>query len=158
MTTRTLSPYPLASVRRQWQPFLEQADTPATLRIGGMLLQALACESSARVLYMDGWQEYEQDRNGLAMCYSLCAVLNEFVESSGKWAQIADSLDEQLKQEEDEYLRQLYDLSVHTHRRVSFLQFTVQSELQDVAKAHKVLLSIGILDEPRQEEETSDDR
>lgn len=144
---RTLPPYPLDGVSRQWQPFIEQATTSATFFIGSVLLRTLAQEASARVLYTDAWKEYDREQDGMTACYSLCAALGELAGASQSWAQIAEYLNTHLEQEEDDYLFQLRELSIHNFQRVSFLQFSVQSELQEVAKRHKVLLEISVLED-----------
>src|SRR5712691_1391563 len=146
MTPHLLNPYPLEKIAHTWREFIEQARSAETFRVGSTMLKALASEANARVIYAETWRDYEQDRNGTTLCYALCEVLNAFIEASQAWVTIAAYLDGQLKQEADEYLKALHDASVHDFQRVSFLHLTVQSELQQVAKAQKILLTIGVLE------------
>ena len=146
MTIHRLNPYPLEEIAHTWQDFIEQASTAETFRIGSMVLRALASEANARVIYAQSWRDYEQDRNATLLCYALCEVLNAFSQASQAWVAVAAYLDGQLKQEADEYLQELHAASVHDFQRVSFLHLTVQTELQHVAKAQNILLSIGVLE------------
>ena len=154
MATHMLAPYPLAGILRDWRSFIEQAEESETFQVGSEVLRALAREDSARVLYNDAWRDYGRDRDGTRLCYGLCATLDELAEASSLWSRIAGYLDEELKQEADEYLQRLHEASQHQFQRVSFLQWTVQVDVQEVAKMHKVLLSIAVLEEQEEGEES----
>jgi hypothetical protein len=153
VATRILAPYPLPGLLREWRSFLEQAEEASAFHIGSEVLKALACEDSARVLYSDTWKGYERDHNGTSLCYGLCAALEELARASSCWSHIATCLDEQLKQDPDEDRRHLREASIHQFQRVSFLQFSVQGDVQDAAKVHKVLLSIAVLEEQEEKGE-----
>src|SRR3989442_9084943 len=103
MAMHILAPYPLPGLLREWGSFLEQAEEASEFHIGSEVLKALAREDSARVLYGDAWKGYERNHDGTTLCYALCAVLDELAQASNCWSHIATSLDEQLKQDPDEY-------------------------------------------------------
>ncbi|HZU00169.1 MAG TPA: hypothetical protein VFA10_10935 [Ktedonobacteraceae bacterium] len=148
---RTLNPYPLDDIAVQFRSFIERATTSAAFYVGSVMLRALSQEASARALYTDAWKEYDHEQDGMSISYTLCAALGELAEASQGWAQVARHLEKQLQQESDDYLLHLRELSIHNFQRVSFLQFGVQNELQDVAKMHKVLLAISVLEVEDQE-------
>ena len=156
MATHILAPYPLTGILRDWRSFIEQAEEASTFQVASEVLRALAREDSARILYSDAWRDYERDHDGTRLCYGLCAVLDELAEASSIWSRVAAYLDEELKQQADKYLQRLRDASQHQFQRVSFLQWTVQVDVQEVAKMHKVLLSISVLDEQEEGEESNE--
>jgi len=151
VATHILAPYPLPGLLREWRSFLEQAEEASAFHVGSEVLKALACEDSARILYSDAWKGYERDHDGTTLCYGLCAALEELAQASNCWSHIATCLDEQLERDLDEDRLHLHEVSIHQFQRVSFLQFSVQGDIQDAAKVHKVLLSIAVLEEGQEE-------
>ncbi len=141
-----LSSYPLNDIAKQWQRFIQLAETTEAFRVSGLVLSALACEASAQTVSTGAWSDYEQDHDGKLLCYALCEVLNQLIDAGTAWRSVVTYLEAQRDAASDEYVQDLANASAHDYQRVSFLHLSVQAELQGIAHQHKVPLIIGVVE------------
>jgi hypothetical protein len=154
---RTLPPLELQPTVQAWNDFIISAKTAEAWLISKVLC-AVAHETSARTIYSDVWKEYQSNHDGSLLCYGLCHVLEELIETVNAWQHVHAHLQERFPVQEDETLKSHLEASQQNLLRVSGLNLIIQHEIETVASAHHVLLRIGVLEQDQgKDKETHDE-
>jgi hypothetical protein len=147
MAARALPPLELQPTAQAWSGFIAHASTKEGWQIGSMVLRAIAHETSARTIYGDAWRDYQRNHDGSLLCFGLCHVLEELIQTVDAWQYVSAHLQEEFPVQEDEALSQRLEASQQDLLRVSALNLIIQHEIETVASAHHVLLRIGVLEQ-----------
>jgi hypothetical protein len=150
IAARALPPLELQPTAQAWSDFIAHASTKEGWKIGSMVLHAVAHETSARTIYSDAWKEYQHNHDGLLLCFGLCHVLEELIQTVDAWQYVRTHLQEEFPVQEDEALSLRLDASQQDLLRTSQLNLIIQHEIETVASAHHVLLRIGVLEQDQE--------
>jgi hypothetical protein len=149
---RALPPLELQPTAQAWNDFITSAKTMEAWQVSSMVLHAIARETNARTIYSDVWTDYQRNHDGSLLCYGLCHVLEELVETVDAWQYVLTHLQEWFPVQEDESLKLRLTASQQDFQRVSQLNLIIQHEIQAVASAHQVLLRIGVLEQNQEKD------
>jgi hypothetical protein len=116
-------------------------------QVSSMVLHAIARETNARALYNDTWKDYLDNHDGPLLCYGLCHVLEELIETVDAWRYVLTHLQEWFPVRDDKSVKLRLVASQQDFLRVSKLNLVIQHEIQEVANAHHVLLRIDVLEQ-----------
>jgi hypothetical protein len=150
---RALPPLELQPTAQAWSDFIAHSSTKGGWQISSMVLHAIAHETSARTIYGDAWKDYQQNHDGSLLCFGLCHVLEELIQTVDAWQYVSAHLQEEFPVQEDEALSQRLEASQQDLFRVSALNLIIQHEIETVASAHHVLLRIGVLEQDQGKDE-----
>lgn len=156
IASRGLPTVDLPTMAQSWNDFITNSTTMEAWEVSSMVLHAIARETAARTIYGDVWAEYQRSHDGLLLCYGLCQILEDFIDTVDAWQYVQSHLQKKFPIHEDESLKHRLTSVQLDLLRVSQLHLLVQQEIQTVACTHHIYLRIDVL-EPGQEQERTHD-